>query len=412
MTVTVFRNCSLLELDTSERREGCDVAIENDRIREVSDRPIKLGTARIIDVGGRTLMPGLIDAHVHVFAIHLNQSLTADMPLTLMTAAATHRLKGMIDRGFTTVRDVAGGDYGIQQAVERGLIPGPRLFVSNQAISQTGGHGDQRLRTDDSVPCSCSSALHQMCRIADGPDEVRKAVREQMRKGANQIKLLVSGGVGSPHDPLESRQYSAEELRAAVDEAAAWNTYVTAHSYTSRSTTHAVEAGVRCIEHGNLIDRKTADLMAQRGVFMVPTLVCYDESARLGKELGLTPTIMEKLRRVNDHGVQMLAICRDAGVKMGFGTDLMGELHVAQSREFAIRAEVLRVAEVLQAATLVNAEILGRTGELGVIAPGALADLLVVDGNPLQDINLLQDQGAHMPVIMKGGRFHKMTLDH
>ena len=410
MTVTVIRNCRLLDLEARECREGFHVVVEDDRIREVTDRPVKSDGARVIDAHGRTVMPGLIDAHVHVFAIHLNQALTADMPLTLMTAAATHRLKGMLDRGFTSVRDVAGGDYGIQQAVERGLIPGPRLFVAGQAISQTGGHGDHRLRTDDSEPCSCASALSRMCRIADGPDAVRKAVREELRKGANHIKLLVSGGVGSPHDPLESRQFCAEEVKAAVDEATAWNTYVCAHSYTSRSTIHAVEAGVRTIEHGNLIDRAAAELMARKGVFMVPTLVCYDESLRYGKEMGLKPVVMAKLAHANSRGIEMLSICKEAGVKMGFGTDLMGELHVAQSREFSIRREVLPAAEVIAAATVVNAEILNQTGELGVIAPGALADLLVVDGDPLKDINLLQGQGEHLSVIMKGGELYKCRI--
>jgi imidazolonepropionase-like amidohydrolase len=410
MALTLFQNCNLLTGERPTLREGFHVLVEDDRIREVSDRPITAQNARVLDVRGRTLMPGLIDAHVHVFAIHLNQALTADMPLTLMTAAATHRLKGMIDRGFTTVRDVAGADFGIQQAVERGLIPGPRLFIAGRAISQTGGHGDMRGRTDDSEPCSCANALNQLCRIADGPDEVRKAVRDEMRKGANQIKIMVSGGVGSPNDPLEGRQFSAEEVRAAVDEARAWNTYVCAHSYTARSTIHAVEAGVRTIEHGNLIDREAARLMAKHGTYMVPTLVCYDESERAGKQMGLRPVVMAKLRMVNERGIEMLSICKEAGVKMGYGTDLMGELHVAQSREFLIRREVLPVEDVIASATTINAEILNRTGELGTIAPGALADILVVDGNPLHDLNLLQDQGAHLSVIMKGGAFHKNTL--
>jgi imidazolonepropionase-like amidohydrolase len=410
MTITIFEHCSLLDLDAGDVKEGWHVAVEGERIKEVSDRKITSSDAQVINAAGRTLMPGLIDAHVHVFAIHLNQAKTASMPLTLMTAAATHRIRNMLSRGFTSVRDVAGGDFGIQQAVEQGIIPGPRLFISGQAITQTGGHGDHRLRTDDSEPCGCSSALNRMCRIADGPDTVRKAVRDELRKGANNIKLLVSGGVGSPHDPLESRQYSAEEIRAAVDEASAWNTYVTAHSYTSRSTIHAVEAGVRCIEHGNLVDDAAAKVMAQHGAFMVPTLVCYDETARHGKAMGLTPVVMEKLRLVNERGLAMLEICKRHGVRMGLGTDLMGELEYAQSREFSIRAEVLSPAEVLTAATRVNAEILNRSHELGVIAPGAFADMLLIDGNPLRDIRLLEDQGAHMPVIMKGGAFFKNAL--
>jgi imidazolonepropionase-like amidohydrolase len=328
-----------------------------------------------------------------------------------MTAHATHRLKGMIDRGFTTVRDVAGGDFGIKEAVASGAIVGPRLFIAGQAISQTGGHGDMRRRNDDRVPCACTSALHIMTRLADGPDDVRKAVRDEMRKGADQIKIMVSGGVGSPFDKIDNRQYSFEEVEAAVDEAQAWGTYVAAHSYTSKSTQHAVKAGVRTIEHGNLIDDETARMMAAAGAFMVPTLVCYGESYRRGPELGVKPHVMEKLAYVNQAGAQMLERCRDAGVKMGYGTDLMGELHDAQSLEFVIRGEVLQPVDVLRSATSINAEILNRVGELGTVAAGALADLIVVDGDPLKDLSLFQHQGRHIPVIMKGGRFHKFALD-
>lgn len=407
----VFRNCDVIDGVGTEPLAGHEVLVEDNRIREVSDRPIKVADATVIDAGGRTLMPGLIDAHVHVFAIHLNQAITEGMPLTEMTAKSVPRIKAMLDRGFTTVRDTAGADHGIRTAIAAGVIPGPRLFISGQAISQTGGHGDQRRRTDDADPCPCANALHFICRIADGADAVRHAVRDEMRKGADQIKVMASGGVGSPNDPIDNRQFSPEEMRAAVDEAAAWNTYVCAHSYTARSTIHAVECGVRSIEHGNLIDQEAADLMAARGAFMVPTLVCYDETAEHGQALGVTPVIMAKLATVREGGIRMLEYCKRAGVKMGYGTDLMGELHPAQSREFLIRAQVLSPAEIIASATSVNAELLQRDGELGVIAPGALADILVVDGNPLADLGLFQGEGAHLSVIMQDGRFHKNRLD-
>lgn len=405
--VIVFENCQLIDGMAAEPRERMHVLVEGETIREVSDTPIRAVDARRIDLRGRTLMPGLIDAHVHVYAIHLNQELTRDMPHTLMMAHAIPRVRGMLMRGFTTVRDVAGGDFGIKRAIEDGIVVGPRLFVSGRALSQTGGHGDHRSRTDDHIPCACTSALDLMTRIADGVDDVRRVVREELRKGADHIKLLVSGGVGSPYDFLENTQYSLDEIRAAVQEAEARNTYVAAHSYTARSTRRAVECGVRTIEHGNFVDLETAQFMRERGAYMVPTLICYGESADHADEYGLSKTVKQKLREVNDAGLRMLEVCRDAGVKMGFGTDLMGEMIVAQSKEFTLRAEVIPPMDIIRAATSVNAEILKQTGRLGCVAPGALADLLVVNGDPSRDLTLLQGEGRHLDAIVKGGTFYK-----
>lgn len=406
----VFQNCTLIDGVSDAAKTDMHVLVEGNVIREVSDRPITSASARVFDLKGQTLMPGLIDAHVHVYAIHLNQELTRDMPHTLMMAHAIPRVLGMLNRGFTTVRDVAGGDFGIKMAVERGVIKGPRLFVSGRALSQTGGHGDHRHRTDDSIPCACTSALDIMTRLADGVDQVRLVVREELRKGADHIKILVSGGVGSPYDFLENTQYSMDEMRAVVEEATARNTYVAAHSYTPRSTRRAVECGVRTIEHGNFVDLETAKFMAERGAFMVPTLICYGESADHADEYGLSPTVKQKLREVNAAGLQMLEVCRDAGVAMGFGTDLMGEMIVAQSKEFTLRREVLPAMDIIKSATSVNAEILGQKGRLGRIAPGALADLLVVDGDPVADLTRLQNEGRYLMAIMQDGKFHKNLL--
>ncbi|MBI1776080.1 MAG: amidohydrolase family protein [Proteobacteria bacterium] len=411
MSILIFENALLLDTREMVRREAMHVAIEGDRIREVSDRPIQAGAARRVDVRGRTLMPGLIDAHFHTFGIYLNMWRAEDAPLTFMTVIGLQRLSGALDRGFTTLRDTGGGDWGIRRAIDEGLAVGPRLFIAGKAISQTGGHGDQRRRTDDQTMCACSNAHHFITRIADGVDQVRHAARDELRKGADFLKLMCSGGVGSPNDPLENRQYSRAEVEAAVDEAEAWNTYVAAHAYAAHAIAHAVSCGVRSIEHGNMVDEATAALMAERGAIMVPTLVCYRETQRRGTELGLTSIVMGKLARVNQAGLQMLEICKRAGVKMGLGTDLMGELHVAQSDEFAIRAQVLSAAEIIASATRVNAELLNCSDELGVIEVGAYADLLVVDGDPLENLDLLRGAGAHLPVIMKGGAFHKNRLD-
>jgi imidazolonepropionase-like amidohydrolase len=410
MSAIVFRNCRLVDAAAPEAREGFDVLVEADRIREVSDTPIKVSDAAEIDVDGSVLMPGLIDCHVHVTLSELNIFTLDAEPLTHMTAQAAGIMKAMLDRGFTTVRDAAGADWGLMQAVETGLLPGPRLFVSGHALSQTGGHGDFRRRTQSFEPCACGNTLTNLTRIADGVPEVRRAARDELRKGANQIKVMVSGGVLSPNDPIDNKQYSAEELTAIVEEAAAWHTYVLAHAYTPEAIVHAVACGVRSIEHGNLIDAEAAAAMAKRNAYLVPTLAAYDATDRHGKELGLPDAAMEKLKTVLDRGLGAIEIAAEAGVKVGFGTDLLGATHHYQSHGLAIQADAQQAHGVIAAATATNAAILGREDELGVIAAGALADLLVVDGDPLQDLGLLDGQGAHLLAIMKGGRFHKNTL--
>ena len=408
----VFHNCSVVDAQSPEPRDGYQVVVEGDRFREVTDEPVKLSNARDIDLNGRTLMPGLIDCHHHVYLSEVNIRNLVGVPLTLMTAHAVPTMARILDRGFTTVRDACGADWGIREAVERGVVDGPRLFIAGKALTQTGGHGDSRLRTEVTAePCGCANALAFMSQIADGVPEVQKAAREELRKGADQIKIMISGGVASPSDPLEARQYSAEEVRAIVNEAEAWGTYAMAHAYTADAIIHAVSNGVRTIEHGNLVDQEAAELMRDRGAYMVPTLVTYEAMDRRGAELGLPPVSQEKLKIVLDAGLKSIEICRDAGVPMGFGTDLLGPLQPEQSREFSIRSEVLSAHEIICQATSVNADILNRSGELGIVKPDASADLLVVDGNPLADLSLLQNQGAHLSAIMKSGQFHKNQLN-
>ena len=409
MTI-LFRNGALVDGSGPEPVGEVDVLIEGGVIKEVSDHPIKSRGSAEFDLRGRAIMPGLIDCHVHPVLTDMRLMNLEAVPLTLATAKASMVLKSMLDRGFTSIRDAAGSDWGLKEAVARGFLAGPRLFISGRALTQTGGHGDFRRRTDNIIPCSCSHALHMTSRIADGVDAVLHAVRDEMRKGADQIKVMVSGGVASPNDPLESCQYSAEELTAICEEAARWGTYVLAHAYTAEAISHAANCGVRSIEHANLIDAEAARLLVEKGAYVVPTLVTYDALDRRGEELGLTAAMLEKLALVRKTGLDSLTICRDAGVKIGFGTDLLGSTHDDQSREFLIRAEVQPAHEVIDSATRIGAEILCRKGELGVIAPGAIADLLVIDGNPLEDLGLLQDQGRHLLVIMKDGHFHKNLL--
>ena len=410
MPQTLFRNLNLLDPRWNEPRGGYEVLVEGDTIREVSAKPIKAANARVVDCGKRTLMPGLIDCHVHVFLAEVNIRNLENVPLTLLTAKAADLMKGMLNRGFTTVRDTGGADWGIKTAVETGLIPGPRLFISGRAIGPTGGHSDSRRRTDVGPSCGCCNGLVYSMAVADGVDEVRKLVREQMRQGADQVKIMCSGGVASPYDPLHSLQFSEGEIAAATEEAKAFGRYVLAHAYTPEAITRAVNNGVRTIEHGNLIDAKSAKLLKSKGGYMIANLVTYFVMKERAAQFGMTSDMLEKNDIVMDGALRSLEICKAAGVKVGYGSDLLGQLQVEQSREFIFRAEVLKPIEIIRQATTVGAEILRQEGKLGVVAPGAYADLIVVDGNPLKKLELFLDQGAHLPVIMKAGQFHKNTL--
>ena len=403
MPQTLFENAALLDLERGERRPGTSVLVADDRVVEVSEGSLRAPGARRIDVGGRTLMPGLIDAHVHAVLTSMDLAALEHKPVTLVAQEARVVLEGMLARGFTSVRDAGGADWGLAQAVERGLIRGPRLFFSGRVLSQTGGHGDFTRRADHPQLCACGIQTTGFSHVADGVDAVRKAAREELRRGAHQVKLMASGGVASPTDPIWNLQYSEDEMRTIVEEARSFRTYAMAHAYTAEAIARAIRSGVRTIEHGNLIDAATARLMAERGAFLVPTLVTYFKIEELGRALGFPAVSQRKVKDVLDAGLASLEIARDAGVPMGFGTDLLGETHLHQNQEFAIRARVLSPLEVLRSATLVNAEILGRKGDLGVVRPGALADLLVVDGDPLADVALLAEPEKNLVAVMKGG---------
>ena len=409
-TQLLFRNFQLLDPLKDQVQGGYELLVEGDLIREISRKPIKPGRAQAIDCGKRVLMPGLIDCHVHLYLSEVNIRALEAIPLTLATARAANLMRGMLDRGFTTVRDTGGADWGIKMAVETGLLPGPRLFVSGRALGPTGGHSDSRRRTDPGAPCHCCNAMSFAMEIVDGVDNVRAAVREQLRQGADQIKIMCSGGVASPYDPLDSLQFSPGEIAAAVEEAQAFGRYVLAHAYTPEAITRAVGNGVRTIEHGNLIDDKAARLLAQRKGFMVANLVTYFVMKERAAQFGMTPEMLAKNDLVIDGALRSLEICKRAGVPVGYGSDLLGQLQSEQSREFEFRAEVLTPPEIIRQATTIGAQILRHEGRLGVIAPGAFADLLLVDGNPLKDLSLLQGQGRHLAAIIKGGAFHKNAL--
>src|SRR6187397_3033898 len=385
-----FKNLQLLEPQYGELRGGYEVLIEGDRVCECSDGPIKSSSAEVVDCGGRTLMPGLIDAHVHVIHSEVNIRFMEAMPLTLLTARAATRLHAMLDRGFTTVRDTGGCDWGIKTGVEQGHLVGPRLFIAGQSIGPTGGHSDGRRRTDVDSGCACCNGLQFKSAIADGSDEVRKAAREQMRQGADHVKIMMSGGVASPYDPLDSLQVSPPEVAAAVEEAQAFGRYVCAHAYTPEAITRAAHAGVRTIEHGNLIDEPAAKLMAEKGMFLVANLVTYFEMKKHAAEYGMSSDMLAKNDLVIDGALKSLEICKRYGIPVAYGTDLLGDLQVAQSEEFTLRAQVLSPAEIIRSATTIGARITRMEGKIGCLKPGAFADLIVVDGNPLKDLKLLQ----------------------
>ena len=414
MPTILFKNAALLDPLQPHLREGHDVLVEGSLIKEVSDRPLQGSVDRIIDLKGKTLMPGLIDLHVHSVAVELNLAQQMHMPNVLVTLRSALLLRGMLRRGFTTVRDAGGAGYALKQAIDSGLTDGPRLFVSGRALSQTGGHGDMRARSDylaDSAPCACCARVGALARVVDGVDGVRKAAREELLMGADQIKIMASGGVASPTDPVGALGYCEDEIRAIVAEARARQTYVLAHAYTAEAIARAVRCGVRTIEHGNLVDLPTARLMAEKGAYAVPTLVTYEALADEGAQYGLPPESVAKIADVREAGLRSLEIYREAGVKMGFGSDLLGPSQRLQSEEFRIRDEILGPREVVASATVIGAEVLGMEEKLGRIVPGSSADLLVVDGNPLRDVTCLLGQGEHIPLVMKAGKIQFDSLD-
>lgn len=410
MNAFLFTGGRFLDPRQDELRDGVEVLVENGLIKEVADKPIQAQSATRIDLRGRTLMPGLIDAHIHLVLTEVNLQLLADVPLTLLAAKGSVAMRAMLMRGFTTLRDTGGADWGLKAAVEQGMFEGPRLFISGQPISQTGGHGDFRKRTQIGFGCPCCAGISWVSRVADGVPDVIRATRDELRKGADQIKIMASGGVASQLDPLESLQFRVDEIEAVVQEAQRWGTYVCAHAYSAEAITRAVTAGVRTIEHGNLIDQAAAKLMAERGAFIVPTLVAYNSMRKRGADFGMSGYSLAKNELVLEAGLRSLEICREAGVQIGFGTDLLGQLQNDQCNEFHIRAEAVGAAEVIRSATLVNARIIRQEGKLGELVPGAHADLLVVDGDPYRDLSVFLGEGGRIPAIMLGGRFVKHAL--
>jgi imidazolonepropionase-like amidohydrolase len=401
----VLHNATLLDGTGAEPRPGVSVVVEGRSIARITPARgfVPPRDAQIIDLQGRFLLPGLTDAHVHFGLTEPDGTTTR--PLAAFALKVARFIEETLDQGFTTVRDAGGLDPAWASAVERGLLRGPRILPSGAFLSQTGGHGDFRAAYDDVAPAPVPGLLAGAV-ICDGPDAVRRAARDQLRRGATQIKVMASGGAASPTDPIEATQFTVDELRAAVEEAAARDTYVLAHAYHPRSIANCLDAGVRSIEHGNLLDEETAYRMAREGAFLVPTLTVYEVLSRQGAELGLSQYSIDKIERVKATGEQAVRLAAEAGVRIGSGSDLLGHTMARKAEELVLKARVLGPMQAIVSATRVNAELFGLASRIGTVAEGKDADLIVADGDPLTDISVLAD-ASRIVLVVKGGQVVK-----
>lgn len=420
----VIVNARIFDGVHEKLREDAAVVVVQQKIVAVVDSNAAPAARERIDAGGRVLVPGLIDAHVHpTISIAISQLRDAD-PNYLAARGATEG-RNILLRGFTTIRDMGGPSFGLKQAIDEGLVEGPRIFPSGAIISQTSGHGDFRNRTAESRRFGGpTDALERMGygRIADGPDEVLTAVREQLRQGATQIKLAAGGGISSMYDPIDSVQYVEEELRAAVRAAADFGTYVAVHAYTPAAIRRSVEAGVRSIEHAHLIDEATMKLIAERSVYLSPQAYVFSGVfAAGGAAAPAQPSAQSaKSAQVSVGLDRMMQLAKRYGVKVAFGTDVFGSPKVFpwESREFGARLRWFSSFEILKQATSTNGELLALSatrnpyaeGKLGVVEPGAWADFLLVEGNPLTDVRVLENPEQNLRLIVKNGRIVKRTL--
>ncbi|KAI8465274.1 MAG: hypothetical protein J3K34DRAFT_525499 [Monoraphidium minutum] len=394
------------------------VVVAGERIAAVSGDVAAVAAAAVacgdvvVDCRGMWLLPGLCDAHVHCTAVTADLARLMSYPESLVTAGAAEVLGDMLLRGFTTVRDAGGADWGLAQAVDDGAVLGPRVLFTGHALSQTGGHGDFRGRGEDC--CACGAALRGIGRVCDGVGDCRRAARDELRRGAHCIKVMASGGVSSPTDRLTNTQFSLEELRAIVEEAEAVGTYVCAHAYKPSAIKRALECGVRSIEHGNWLDAECAALMVACGAFLVSTTVTYaalrraggggDEGERDGVAAGMPPDLVAKVADAVEEGIASMRLARGAGVAMCFGSDLLGELHKHQSEEFLLRALAgVTPPEAIEQATTNCARLFGMEASMGSIAPGMAADLTLWSADPSSSAAVLAAPAPHLRLVVKEG---------
>jgi imidazolonepropionase-like amidohydrolase len=416
---TLFQNVRIFDGRSAALSAPSNVLVKGDIIERISSDPIPVdATVTVIPGNGRTLMPGLIDAHWHAFMASVPQPVLMMADPNYLQLVAGRQATLTLMRGFTTVRDLGGPVFGLKRAIDDGVIVGPRIYPSGAFISQTSGHGDFRFSFEvPRLPGSqlSYSEVEGIAAIADSPDEVRLRTREQLRGGASQIKLMAGGGVASPYNPIESTQYTKPEIRAAVEAAENWGTYVTVHAYTPRAIRQAIAAGVKCIDHGQLIDEPTAQLMAEKGIWWSLQPLLDDEDA---PPLA-NPVSQKKALEVFAGTDNAYRLAKKYKIKTAFGTDILFDARLT-TRQGAILAKLVRwytPAEVLKMATGDNGELMALTGfinpypgKLGVVEQGALADLLLVDGNPIENIKLIEDPDKNFLVIMKDGKVYKNTV--
>ena len=411
MSTLVLKNAMIISGTGADPVPNGSVIIEGERIKEVLPGPPGMvpSDAVTVDCRHQTLLPGLIDAHVHVGAVDAN--IIEQQRRSFHSLLIIRSLKVMqetLDQGFTTIRDAGGADPGLREAVRQGLIPGPRMFVAGRAMSQTGGHGDFRLPTELRSPAEDLAGIATT--VCDGVDEVRRASREQLRQGVDHLKVMAGGGAMSPSDEIDTSQYSLDELKVIVFEAQSAGTYVMAHVYSSRSIRNSVTAGIRTLEHGNLLDEESAQVIKSAGAFLVPTMVTYEMISRMGKDLGIPDNNIRKINEAREKSLEALTIAHRVGVKIGSGSDLLGPMQCYKGMELELKSQVLGPMGAIIASTKTNAEILRKEKDLGTVEAGKLADLILVNGDPLKDIKLFQQYRDRITVILQGGRFYKNLL--
>ena len=380
-----------------------DGKIETIRASEEDVVDLAESDATVVDLKGKYLCPGLIDCHVHLAAVTGEKTLGSlfgrSGDVTLLRVP--YECRAILRRGFTTVRDCGGTTYAVKEAIQEGIFPGPRLFIAGRALSQTGGHGDNR-GIHEHGEC-CGGQIQGLGRIVDGVPECIRFAREELRLGADFIKIMAGGGVASPTDRLENLQFNKDEIQAITTVADSYHTIVAAHAYTVQSIRHAIDNGVRAIEHGNMLDTDTAKLMAEKDVFLTPTLVTYGEMSSPRWEGFLPPESAEKNKKVLKAGLEALKIAVEAGVTICYGTDLLGAMQVAQTKEFAIRSSVLSPSQIMQSATINAARLLRQDKFLGQVKEGFAADLIVLNDNPLDDISIFDKPEKHLLAVIKDG---------